>query len=82
MRLEYDGEASARHLMAVVHEVDDALARRILALHRECGSGTGVCDSDLEGVPDAERVGWGCETSRVIAQHFGLARPLRGSESA
>jgi hypothetical protein len=93
---EYDEEASERHHMDVVSEVDgtaapvvrwvdamrrlntinDPLARRILALHRDCGSGSGVCDSlDEEGVPIADRRDWGCETTAVIADHFGVEYP-------
>ena len=94
-RLEYDGEASAHHLVDVVYEVDDrpapvarwidgmrllntindSLARRILARHRDCGSGSGSCDSDEDGVPIAERADWGCETTAVIAHHYGLSYP-------
>jgi len=50
--------------------IDDPLARKILALHRDCGSGTGECDSiDHES---GERQGWGCETTALIAAHFAV----------
>ena len=60
--------------------IDDPLARRILALHRDCGSGTGECDSGLDEMPMAMRADWGCETTAVIATHFGVAY-LAGADS-
>jgi hypothetical protein len=60
---------SMRRLNSIKH----GLARRILALHRDCGSGTGVCDS-LDDEPGlwADRTDWGCETTATIAAHFGV----------
>jgi hypothetical protein len=56
--------------------IDDQLSRKILALHRDCGSGQGVCDADLEDVkPMAQRADWGCETTQLIADHFGVDYP-------
>ena len=61
--------------MRRLNSIDDAFARRILALHRDCGSGSGTCDGGFEGEPIAQRVDWGCETTTVIAQHFGIEYP-------
>ena len=61
--------------MRLLNTINDSLARRILALHRDCGSGSGSCDSDEGGVPIAERAGWGGETTAVIAHHYGLSYP-------
>lgn len=66
-----------RHL----NTINDPLARKLLALHRDCGSGTGVCDSlDDEPDPMDRRSTWGCETTGLIADHFGVEYP-RGSSS-
>ena len=57
--------------MRRLNAVQDPLARRLVALHRDCGSGSGVCDGlDPESVPISKRSGWGCETIETIAQHF------------
>ena len=62
--------------MRRLNTINDTLARRIVALHRDCGSGSGVCDSlDEEGVPIAARRDWGCETTGLVADHFGVAYP-------
>ena len=66
--------------MRRLNAVEDPLARRILALHRDCGSGTGECDSGLDDMPMAMRADWGCETTAVVATHFGVAYPA-GAES-
>jgi hypothetical protein len=66
--------------MRRLNAIDDPLARRILALHRDCGSGTGECDSGLDELPMATRADWGCGTTAVIATHFGIAYPL-GADS-
>jgi hypothetical protein len=58
--------------MRRLNEINDPLARRILALHRDCGSGTGECDSGLDEMPMAMRADWGCETTAAIATHFGV----------
>jgi hypothetical protein len=62
--------------MRRLNTIDDPLARKLLELHRDCGSGSGVCD-DAEDDPDPvdRRAGWGCETSEVIADHFGVEYP-------
>jgi hypothetical protein len=62
--------------MRRLNSIDDLLARRILELHRDCGSGSGACDSGLEDEPIAGRVNWGCETTSVIADHFGVNYPV------
>jgi hypothetical protein len=55
--------------------VDDPLARRVLALHRDCGSGNGPCDGGFDGQPITRRFDWGCETTSVIARHFAVEYP-------
>ncbi len=91
-RYEYDEEASQRHHMDVVYEIDDSripvvrwvdrmrrlnaindpLARKLIALHRACGSGSGVCDG--VGLGEAPgRAGWGCETTELIASHYSIS---------
>jgi len=62
--------------MRRLNTIDDTLACRIVALHRDCGPGSGVCDSpDDEGVPIADRRDWGCETTALVAEHFGVQYP-------
>lgn len=62
--------------MRRLNTIDDPLARKIVALHRDCGSGSGVCDSlDEEGEPIARRRDWGCETTALVAHHFGVEYP-------
>ena len=63
--------------MRRLNVINDPLARKILALHRECGSGDiGVCNSDDDlHVAIADRSYWGCETTEIIAGHFGIEYP-------
>ena len=62
--------------MRRLNSIGDPLARRLLTLHRDCGSGSGVCNSlDEEFVAIANRSDWGCETTRLIADHFGVDHP-------
>ncbi|WP_426562513.1 hypothetical protein ACPPVT_17590 [Angustibacter sp. McL0619] len=56
--------------MRRLNAIDDPLARRLLALHRDCGSGSGECDCGDD--EPGERQGWGCETTALIASHFGV----------
>ncbi|ROR91063.1 hypothetical protein EDD33_1923 [Nocardioides aurantiacus] len=56
--------------------IDDQLARRILALHRDCGTGDGECDSGMDRVPITRSATWGCETTAAIADHFGVQYTL------
>jgi hypothetical protein len=63
-----------------LNAIDDPLARKILALHRDCGSGTGECDSSLDEMPVASSADWGCETTALVATHFGVAYPA-GADS-
>jgi hypothetical protein len=68
--------------MRRLNAIQDPLARRLVALHRDCGSGSGVCDDlDGESVPISERSGWGCETIEIIAEHFDVlySKPRRPS---
>lgn len=69
-------EAQWLGAMRRLNAIDDALARRLLELHRDCGSGSGECDSiDDEDVSMTSRRDWGCETTAVIAGHFGVDYP-------
>ena len=67
--------------MRRLNSIDDPLVRRLLALHRDCGSGTGTCDEGFDGVPITKRVEWGCETTAVIAGHFGIEYPVAPREA-
>lgn len=62
--------------MRRLNAIDDPLARKIVALHRDCGSGSGVCD-DVDEAPYApeDRAGWGCETMQIVAEHFNIRYP-------
>ena len=54
--------------------VTDPLARRLVGLHRMCGTGDGRCDGqDVGPEPRRSASVWGCETLDVIAQHHRLA---------
>lgn len=62
--------------MRRLNAIDDPLARRLLALHRDCGGGSGPCDAvDDEPEPMDDRHSWGCETTEAIAVHFGVSYP-------
>jgi hypothetical protein len=62
--------------MRRLNGINDPLARKLIALHGNCGSGSGVCDSqDDEPEPMKQRRAWGCETTAVIALHFGVEYP-------
>lgn len=62
--------------MRRLNAIDDSLARKLLALHRDCGSGSGGCDSvDEDPEPMQSRSDWGCETTEAIAAHFGIEYP-------
>jgi hypothetical protein len=66
--------------MRRLNAIRDPLARQILVLDRECGSGTGACDNADDVVPEiADRLRWGCETTEVIAASFP---PKRGSQAS
>lgn len=67
--------------MRRLNTINDPLARKLIALHRDCGSGSGVCD-DIGDDPDPmdRRAGWGCETTEIIASHFDVEYP-RGTAS-
>lgn len=67
--------------MRRLNSIDDPLARKILALHRDCGSGSGTCDDGVDGDPMAQRIDWGCETTSVIARHFEIEYPVARPEA-
>ena len=56
-----------------LNRIDDPLARQLLKLHEGCGSGTGECDADEAS--SRHVAFWGCETTSIIAQHFGIEYP-------
>jgi hypothetical protein len=45
--------------MRRLNAIADPLARRIVALHRDCGSSNGECDSGLEEMPMTVRADLG-----------------------
>jgi len=56
--------------------IDDPLARKLLELHRDCGSGDGVCDdNDANSEALERRQWWNCETTALIAGHYGVEYP-------
>ena len=62
--------------MRRLNAIRDPLARQILVLDRECGSGTGTCDNADDVVPEiADRLRWGCKTTEVIAGSFRCRVP-------
>lgn len=63
--------------MRRLNTIRDPLARRLVSLHQDCGSGSGPCDdADDDFVAIAQRSRWGCETTEVIAEHFGVEYPV------
>ena len=62
--------------MRRLNSIEDPLARRLLALHRDCGTGSGTCDGGFDGQSITQRVAWGCETTAVIADHFVVDFPV------
>lgn len=67
--------------MRRLNSIDDPLARSVLALHRDCGSGNGACDGGFEGETMAQIADWGCETTAVVASHFGIEYPVAPPEA-
>ncbi|GGB31703.1 hypothetical protein GCM10011492_22940 [Flexivirga endophytica] len=67
--------------MRRLNSIDDPLARSVLALHRDCGSGSGVCDGGFEGEAMVQIADWGCETTAVVASHFGIEYPVAPPEA-
>lgn len=57
-----------------LNSIKDPLARKLIALHRECGSGNGECD-DVEVGLEERAPSWGCETTALIAAHYGIEFP-------
>ncbi|MCW2834907.1 MAG: hypothetical protein JWN68_2860 [Nocardioides sp.] len=62
--------------MRALNSINDRLARSLLALHCDCGTGTGTCDGGSSGDLVARRLTWGCETIELIADHFGIDYPV------
>lgn len=61
--------------MQRMNSIKDPLARRLISLHRECGSLDGVCDSADEVMTTRRINDWGCETMSLIAHHFEVEYP-------
>lgn len=59
--------------MRRLNSINDPLARRIVDLHRDCGTGTGPCD-DVDG-DDEQWPGWGCDTVEVVAEYYSIEFP-------
>lgn len=55
--------------------ITDGLARRLIALHEACGSGGGECDAADDDETHLRGRDWPCETTRLIAQHYGVEHP-------
>lgn len=58
-----------------LNEITDALARKVLALHEKCGTGDGQCDGGILEQSGWQFPGWPCETTALIADHFGVEYP-------
>jgi hypothetical protein len=58
-----------------LNAITDPLARKIIELHRECGSGNGECDSGDELDPAGRQPYWACETVALVASHFNVEFP-------
>lgn len=56
-----------------LNTIDDRLARDLVRLHSDCGTGRGACDQDE--APSERLSTWGCETTATIAQHFNIRFP-------
>lgn len=69
---------SQRRLYAIA----DPLARKVIELHRDCGSGTGECDSADELEIAGRSPYWGCETTALVAAHFSIEFPPGDSEAS
>lgn len=65
--------------MRRLNSIDDPLARQIVELHRDCGSGSGPCD-DIDDDPDDRGAHWGCETTSIVATYFGIEFPGSSEE--
>jgi hypothetical protein len=86
-RHQYDEEASAAWHMDVVHEVDDS-PHQFLSGWMQCVASTRStirssasswrCTATAD--PVDRRSTWGCETTELIADHFGVEYP-RGLSS-
>jgi len=61
--------------MRRLNGITDPLGRKIVELHRACGTGEGECDGDMDPVPIPSRRDWGCQTTALVADHFGVEYP-------
>lgn len=61
--------------MRRLNAVEDPLARRLIALHRDCGDGEYQCRAC--GSADEEPFSrFPCETLELVAEHHGVSWPL------
>jgi len=67
--------------MRRLNSIENPLARSVLALHQDCGSGSGACDGGLDGETMVQIADWGCETTAVVARHFGIEYPAAPPEA-
>lgn len=58
-----------------LNSINDSLARKIIELHRDCGTGNGECDGEDRIGPDLRGRSWPCETTQIIADHFDIDHP-------
>ncbi|GGB23283.1 hypothetical protein GCM10011492_11420 [Flexivirga endophytica] len=75
---------AARELLLAgwrIASANGTVRRSVLALHRDCGSGSGVCDGGIEGEAMVQEADWGCETTAVVASHFGIEYPVTPPEA-
>jgi hypothetical protein len=76
--VDVPAESAQQWLEAIrrLNAIGEPLARKLIDLHRDCGSGNGVCD-DVDEFDDrpARRAEWGCETIETIAGHFNVEYP-------
>lgn len=78
---EYVLHSRSQHVAAWVQamrrldSIEDPLARKVLALHRDCDGGIGNCDACESEGGFRVRVTWPCDTIEAIARHFGIEQP-------
>lgn len=61
--------------MRRLNAIGDPLARDLIKLHQDCGSGVGECDS-VDDIGDPNYDYWGCSTLATIAKHHRIDYPI------
>lgn len=75
---EVEPHERAQHLaswvesMRRLNAIKDPLARRLVALHRDCSDGEGSCEACEAGSEQASGVSRACETMVAVAEHYGI----------